>query len=159
MNSVTKTVLIIVITLVILLPVSLFYGFKISPISWQLQEPVNHDSGLVLKGYDAVAYFNDGRAIKGDPGKGLKWDNHIWYFSSDANKLMFKTFPEKFVPRYGGYCAGAVAAGFTADINPAIWHIEDGKLYLFFDEDSKSDFVDKISSGVINSADAEWLNQ
>lgn len=159
MNTFTRIASLTVLTIVVASPPVLFYGMKVSPLSWQLLDPANNDSGLMVKGYDVVAYFNDGRAIKGDTGKGLKWNNGIWYFSSDANKLMFKTFPEKFIPRYGGYCASAIASGFTADIDPVIWHIDNGKLYLFYDEAAKADFVTSINNGIVEKADARWRHQ
>lgn len=159
MNPITKNILLFVAVLVVLSPVALFYGFKISPLSWQLLGPINESSGLALKGYDAVSYFHGPKAQPGDRTKGLKYNGIIRYFSSDENKLMFKTFPEKFLPQYGGYCATAIASGFTADINPEIWHIEAGKLYLFFDEGSKNDFMANIGQGVIKKADSEWVQQ
>ena len=38
--------------------------------------------------------------------------------------------PARYVPQYGGYCAWAVAKGYTASGNPNYWRIVDGKLYL-----------------------------
>ncbi len=140
----------------VLTPVAFFYGLKVSPLSWGLLGPINENSSLATQGYDVVAYFHDNQAKKGDKTKGLKNDDIIRYFSSDENKLMFKTFPEKYLPQYGGYCATAIASGLTADIDPEIWHIEDGKLYLFFNEDAKNDFVAQIGQGIIQTADREW---
>lgn len=148
------TMIVIAITIAVL-----FYGMKISPISMRLVGPINENSTLALKGYDPVAYFNEGRAIKGDTSMGIKWGNVIWYFSSNANKLMFKTFPEKYVPQYGGYCAGAVASGFTADIDPMAWHIENDKLFLFFNQGSKDSFVNAIDAGIIEKASSEWAKR
>lgn len=159
MKVVTKITLVMVFIIMLVSPVVLFYGMKISPLSWKLLDPVNHSSGLALQGYDAVAFFNDGKTIKGDPAKGLKWNNTIWYFSSEANKLMFKTFPGKYIPQYGGYCASAVATGFTADVDPEIWHIENNRLYLFFSDSSRTDFVANIRNGIINKADTKWSNR
>lgn len=154
-----KNILLTIAVLVVLAPVVLFYGIKVSPLSWQLLGPVNESSGLALKGYDTVSYFHDAKALSGDRKKGLKHNGLIRYFSSDENKLMFKTFPDKFLPQYGGYCASAVASGLTADIDPEIWHIEAGKLYLFFDNSSKNYFVANIGQGIIKKADSEWAQR
>lgn len=159
MGSIIKKVLIIIVVIIVLAPVVLFYGLKVSPISWQLLGPVNENSNLAVKGYDVVSYFNDSQPKQGDRTKGLKTNNIIRYFSSDVNKLSFKTFPDKYLPQYGGYCATAVASGFTADVNPEIWHIENEKLYLFFDESAKNDFVAKIDQGIIQTADREWAQR
>lgn len=155
----TRKVLISVAAITALTLAILFYGLKVSPISMRLVDPINQNSTLALKGYDPVAYFNEGKAIKGDTTRGIRWGNVIWYFSSDANKLMFKTFPEKYMPQYGGYCAGAVATGFTADIDPTAWHIENGKLFLFFNQGSKNSFIEAIDSGIIEKASAEWAKR
>jgi YHS domain-containing protein len=155
----TGKILIGVVAVIAITLATLFYGLKVSPISMRLVGSINENSTLALKGYDPVAYFNQGKAIKGDTSKGIRWGNVIWYFSSDANKLMFKTFPEKYVPQYGGYCAGAVASGFTADIDPMIWHIENGKLFLFFDQGSKNSFVNAINTGIIKKASSEWAKR
>jgi hypothetical protein len=158
-NPITKKILLLVAVILALAPIALFYGMKVSPLSWQLLGPINESSGLASKGYDVVSYFHDKRASKGDSTKGLKLNDTIWYFSSNENKLMFKTFPDKYQPQYGGYCATAIASGFTADVNPEIWHIEAGKLYLFFDEAAKYDFVANINQGIIEKADSEWAQR
>lgn len=159
MRPTTKRILLLVAVIIILTPPGLFYGIKVSPLSWKLLGPINENSSLALKGYDAVSYFHDKNVTQGDRTKGLKINNAIWYFSSNENKLMFKTFPDKYQPQYGGYCATAIASGFTADINPEIWHIENGKLYLFFDEGAKNDFVASINQGIIEKADNEWAQR
>jgi len=159
MRTLIATLLAITLSLAVLVPSVLYVGMKVSPISWRLFGPVNENNGLALKGYDTVAYFYDNTAKIGDKTRGLKNDNLIQYFSSDRNKVTFQAFPEKFQPQYGGYCATAVASGFTADINPEIWHIENSKLYLFFDEDAKNDFVSQIDQGIINKADKEWAKR
>lgn len=156
MHPTLKRILLVVVALVVLTPFILFYGMKISPLSWQLLGPVNESSGLAIKGYDPVAYFHDDSAKKGHQNKGLRVNDSIIYFSSDENKLMFKTFPKRYQPQYGGYCATAVSSGLTADINPEIWHIEAGKLYLFFDESARDDFIARIDQGIIDTADIEW---
>jgi hypothetical protein len=159
MHPTINKILLVIAVIAVITPVVLFYGMKVSPISWQLLGPINENSGLALKGYDPVSYFHGNEATPGDSTKGLKASNSIWYFSSDENKLMFKTFPEKYLPQYGGYCASAVSAGFTADINPGIWHIENNKLYLFFDEGAKNNFTSRIGQGIIKKADSEWARR
>jgi hypothetical protein len=154
-----KKIMIGVLALIIITLTALFYGIKVSPISWGLLGPINESSTLALKGYDTVAYFSEGKIVKGDTTKGIKWRDVIWYFSTDTTKLMFKTFPEMYVPQYGGYCATAVAYGFTADSNPEIWHIENNKLYLFLNQDAKNEFVSEIKNGIIEKAANEWARR
>jgi YHS domain len=58
-----------------------------------------------------------------------------WYFASAENRDRFAADPERYVPQYGGYCAWAVAHGYTAKIDPEAWKIVDGKLYLNYSKD------------------------
>lgn len=65
---------------------------------------VNVDrDGNAIKGYDPVAYFTDGRPIKGDMRYAFAWNNAQWLFSSEEHLSLFKKDPEKYVPQYGGY--------------------------------------------------------
>ena len=43
---------------------------------------------------------------------------------------MFESDPEKFAPKYGGYCAYAVSKGYIATTDPAAWSIHEDRLYL-----------------------------
>jgi len=94
-------------------------------------DPVNKTSaGAALKGYDPVAYFTEGKPVKGLREFQHEWMGAKWYFLSAANRDLFIANPEKYAPRYGGYCAYAVSKGHTADISPSAWKIVDGRLYL-----------------------------
>ena len=105
----TKGFLIAVIVLF-----AFFSCAKSSPIS-----PVNvTDEGVAIKGYDPVAYFTDRRPIKGMPEFKYVWKSAQWRFAGSDHLEMFKKDPEKYAPRYGGYCAYAVSQGRTADIDP-----------------------------------------
>ncbi|MEY8838928.1 YHS domain-containing (seleno)protein, partial [Cribrihabitans sp. XS_ASV171] len=53
-----------------------------------------------------------------------------WHFTSSANRETFEANPRAYAPQFGGYCAYAVANGYTAATDPHAWHIVDGKLYL-----------------------------
>ena len=53
-----------------------------------------------------------------------------YYFCHPSCEERFKADPEKYLPRYGGYCAYAMAINRIADIDPSRWAIVDGKLYL-----------------------------
>src|SRR5215813_8567179 len=99
-------------------------------------DPVNKNLfGTALKGYDAVAYFNEGRPIKGKDEFSHEWMGAKWYFASAANRDEFAKSPEKYAPQFGGYCAWAVGHGYTAGVDPAAWKIVDGKLYLNYSKD------------------------
>src|SRR5437764_481032 len=88
--------------------------------------PVYKDgNGLAIRGYDPVAYFQQGGPVKGSPALRQEWMGATWLFSSAANRDVFATNPDKYAPRYGGYCAYAVSEGDTASIDPEAWRIVD----------------------------------
>ncbi len=59
--------------------------------------------GLAIKGYDPVAYFTEGRAVKGKKEFEYKWEDAKWRFSSAGNRDLFAANPEKYAPQYGGF--------------------------------------------------------
>jgi YHS domain-containing protein len=92
---------------------------------------VNTDAtGFVIRGYDPVAYFTEGRPVPGRSDLSVEHEGGKYLFATAANRDAFKANPEKFAPRYGGYCAYGVAVGKKFDIDPSSWRIVDGKLYF-----------------------------
>lgn len=93
--------------------------------------PINAQSdNLALRGYDAVAYFTDGQAVRGLPQFETAWNGARWRFASAAHRDTFLKTPEKYAPQFGGYCAWAVGHNYTADGDPEAWKIVDGRLYV-----------------------------
>lgn len=93
--------------------------------------PLNVDAqGVTLKGYDAVAYFTEGKAVAGLPQFEFTWGGARWRFATAANRDRFAKAPEQFAPQFGGYCAWAVSRNYTADIDPQAFAVVDGKLYV-----------------------------
>lgn len=92
---------------------------------------VNTDAtGLVIRGYDPVAYFTEGRPVPGRPDLSMEYKGGKYLFANAGNRDAFKANPEKYIPRYGGYCAYGVAKGKKFDIDPSSWRIVEGKLYV-----------------------------
>ena len=87
-------------------------------------------SNKAVSGYDPVAYFTEGKPVKGRGEFKLAFEGADWFFASRANLELFKADPEKYAPQFGGYCAYAVGIGQTAKGNPKNWDIVEGKLYL-----------------------------
>jgi len=85
---------------------------------------------LAIKGYDAVAYFTEDRAVEGSENHELEWKDANWRFSSAANLAAFQADPQRYAPQYGGYCAWAVSQNDTANIDPEQFSVHNGKLYL-----------------------------
>ena len=126
---------------------------RVAPISWGVRSEINQAtfSDEAINGYDAVAYFNDQTAVKGNPAHTYKWKDATWYFSSAANKELFIDQAEKYCPQFGGYCSFAVSKGFTANSAPTSFEIIDQKLYLFADENMKANWMEKQEENLTKS--------
>lgn len=113
-------------------------------------------SNKAVSGYDTVAYFTQGKPIKGDSKWQTQYKGADWYFSSQANLDTFIADPEAYAPQYGGYCAWAVSAknGF-APSDPNQWSIINGKLYLNYNAEVKA-LWDADRAGHISTADQNW---
>ena len=65
---------------------------------------VNANSlGVAIKGYDTVAYFTEGNAVKGKKEFEYEWQGAKWRFSSPANRDTFVANPQAYAPQYGGF--------------------------------------------------------
>jgi YHS domain-containing protein len=112
-------------------------------------------SNLAVDGYDTVAYFTQGSPAKGAKDFEFEYKGAIWRFSSADNLEKFKAEPAAYAPQYGGYCAWAIAQGYTARGNPQNWTIYDGKLYLNYNDKIQADWLKDVP-GFIAKADANW---
>ena len=110
---------------------------------------------LAVSGYDAVAYFKEGKPVEGSDDHEVEWQGATWRFSSAANKAAFEADPEAYAPQYGGYCAWAVSQGYTASTVPEAWKIVDGKLYLNYSKGVQSTWEQDIP-GNIAKANGHW---
>jgi YHS domain-containing protein len=113
------------------------------------------EKGVILKGYDAVAYFKEGKAVKGDPKYSSTFQGATYYFASAADKATFDKSPAKYKPQYGGYCANAMTKGKLNDIDPNAFFIYKGKLYVCTGETQLNTFKAKPDSN-IKKADKKW---
>jgi len=132
---------------------------KIAPLSWQLWGKVNQHSGVGLHGYDVVSYHTAGNPEIGSEQLSSAWEGTTWHFSSAENKALFESGPDRYIPSYGGFCAYAVLNNFTADVDPTVWYIHNGKLYLFASDNPKNSWVAEISNDVIQTSDKNWAKR
>ena len=112
-------------------------------------------SGLALKGYDPVAYFADGKPVRGKPEFSASHEGATYRFASAANRSAFLAAPARYAPQYGGYCAYGMASGYKAPIEPDAWTIVEGKLYLNYSQSVRSRWSADIP-GYIRKAEANW---
>jgi YHS domain-containing protein len=122
-----------------------------------IRAKVNVDSqGVILKGYDVVAYFKQGKPVKGNPAIESAYQGAIYLFASAANKADFDKDPTKYAPKYGAFCSYGVANGVITDIEgPEAFAVYNGKLYLCGNQGALKIFKSSID-GNIDKADENW---
>ena len=108
-----------------------------------------------LNGYDPVAYFTEGKPVKGDDAHVSTHRGAPFRFSSSEHKALFDGNPSRYTPRFGGYCAYAVSQGATASGNPLFWTIHEGRLYLNLDEKTQKIWLDDRDE-FIEQAERNW---
>jgi YHS domain-containing protein len=111
--------------------------------------------GVALEGYDPVAYFVEGKPVQGSPAHRAEYKGSAFHFSSPANRDAFAANPEKYAPRYHGFCAFGTARGYKAAVDPEAFTVVDGKLYLNYDRDVRKQWSADIA-GFVAKADANW---
>jgi len=119
------------------------------------KDPVYTSAELALSGHDAVAYFREGKPVKGRAEHETHWAGARWRFASAANRDAFTQSPERYAPQYGGYCAYAVSRNYTASADPAAWRIVGGKLYVNYSKAVQATWAQDIP-GNIERADRNW---
>ena len=102
---------------------------------------LNLDNTVALHGYDPVAYFTRERAVRGNRGILERVGGATYYFASRASRYTFLKNAPGYQPQFGGYCATSMAQGRLEDIDPEIFAIFDGKLYLFKDDGARARFL------------------
>lgn len=113
------------------------------------------ENGVAIRGTDPVAYFRNGRPVAGRADITHAWQGVSWRFATEANRDAFAADPARYAPAYGGFCAWAVAEGYTAPIDPAAWTIVEGRLYLNYSRSIQRRWERDIA-GNIARADANW---
>ena len=100
--------------------------------------------GVAIKGYDPVAYFTEGRPVKGSAEFAKEWLGASWRFANATHREAFVRNPEKYMPQFGGYCSKAMSDGFVKSLDPDAWRIIDGKLYVFASKRGRDNFAKDI---------------
>lgn len=117
---------------------------------------VNVDRGGVgIRGFDPVAYFTEGMAVKGSPQFSSTADGVTYYFASADHKAAFDANPSKYAPRFGGYCAYGVSRGSLIEIDPSAFQIVNGELLLQYSKGVMVKF-NKDAAANLLKADQNW---
>ena len=111
--------------------------------------------GVAVGGYDPVAYFVEGKPVAGRSDLTLEHAGATWRFANPQNRDLFKADPAKYAPQFGGYCAWAVAEGYTAKGDPTAWTIAGGKLYLNYNKSVQKTWEQNVPANV-SRGEANW---
>lgn len=86
-------------------------------------------------GYDVVNYFTANSSARGSNEFSTVHKGATYYFISNEHLVQFMASPEKFLPQFDGFCAFAVAQmNQKVPVDPKTFRVDDGKLYLFFND-------------------------
>jgi len=113
------------------------------------------ENGVILHGYDAVAYFSQMKPVKGDAKYFARYNGATYWFSSEQNQTMFKDHPEMFAPLYGGFGSYGISQNKFHPVNPELFQIIDGHLILHHTPEDYTEF-NKDAAGNISKANTNW---
>ncbi len=85
---------------------------------------------VAIRGYDAVAFFSESKAVKGVDSVFYDYAGLRWYFVSTRHRDDFAAKPQQYIPQFDGYCAYAAGNNYLYEGDPEAWTIVDGKLYF-----------------------------
>lgn len=114
-----------------------------------------NEQRVILKGYDPVAYFTDDKPTPGSSEFTATHDGATYHFASAANRDAFEADPGKYAPQFGGFCAMGVANGLKLDVDPTLYRVVGGKLYVNVNQQVQTRWLDNPRE-FISRADSRW---
>ncbi len=111
--------------------------------------------GVILQGYDVVAYFTEGKPVKGTPAYSARYEGATYWFASEEHQTLFKNQSRQYAPQYGAFCGYAMSLGKIRPTNPEIFQVVEGRLILQHTQDAYELF-NKDLPGNVEKADGHW---
>jgi len=119
-------------------------------------EVVNIDkNGQALQGYDPIAYFTDGKPVKGSPQFTASYKGATYQFASAEHRDMFNQSPAKYEPQFGGFCGYAASIKKLAPIEVEYFQVLHDRLILQHNKKAW-ELWHKDVEGNLKKADANW---
>lgn len=140
---------------VIVVAISLMSG--VYPLGLGMHSPVYAENNVALGGYDLVSYQNNA-PIPGSENHEVELKGVSYYFSSLENAQIFESNPEKYLPKYGGYCAFGVSKGFSAPGNPTFYVLKDSDLFILSNEEVLVEFKNNPEE-IEKQATSNWKTE
>jgi len=89
--------------------------------------------GVALEGYDPVTYHSQEGPREGLPQYWAENEGVRYWFVSVDSRTRFLQSPDYYVPRYGGWCAWAMAdSGAQVEVDPECYLLTHEGLFLFY---------------------------
>ncbi len=130
----------------------------------------NIDSqNVALNGYDPLTYFEKNGPAIGNKKLIMKYNDILYHFLNEKNRALFAKNPEKYLPKYGGWCAYRMAqfpeeegwGQSRIPVSPENYLILNDDLYLFSNVigDAKERWEAHEQAEMIARADSFWLSR
>lgn len=123
--------------------------------AWASGENNLGSGGVALHGYDTVAYHTAGKPMKGQARFQVEHGGARYLFVNKANHDAFAADPEKYAPAFGGWCSYGVRVGKKFDIDPHVWKIVNGRLFLQLDPGTQKVWLKDMERNIA-IADRIW---
>lgn len=122
------------------------------------QEVFKNKDNVANNGYDVVNYFTTNTAERGSMDFSTAHNGSTYYFANAENLNSFKENPSAYLPQFDGYCAFAVAKmNQKVSVDPETFRIDDGKLYLFYNDYWEGKPFNTIIPWLNNEAEMEQM--
>ena len=115
-----------------------------------------NDKGVMLDGYDMVAFQTEKKAVAGNYEYQATYQSAVYHFASDANRKKFEQNPEKYAPQFGGFCAVSTSMNMLEPGDVETWSIADGKLYVQRNKKAQGMWTEKGPKMFIGKANENW---
>ena len=127
-------------------------------------EPVSTSywDDIALDGHDTVSYYQENLddtslVSKGKEAFSVVWQDVRWQFASQSSADKFAANPEKYVPRYNGYCANALSLGEgLITTNGKVWEFFGDQLHVFYAEKGRQRWLNGDWKTYQSIADQAW---
>lgn len=135
--------------------IGLSFAAILTPIHASAADEVFVTADGAIRGYDPVAYHTQSKPVPGLARITYQWSGATWRFASKVNRDLFVADPERYAPRYGGFCAYGTSQGYKVSTDPNAFAIVDGRLYLNYNKPVQTTW-NRDRPGYIVKADQQW---
>ena len=117
---------------------------------------------LAIKGYDPVAYFDEGggKPTRGEKSIAASHEGVVYRFATHEHRELFLANPARYEPAHGGWCSWAMLDGDKTRPDPRSFIVKEDRLFLFYDSvfvDTRAGWLRTTHEQSADAADRQWL--